>query len=277
MAGATYPAPITHVVGNTLSLSTTVAFFQIAPTVHQLLLFNPTEDWRIHLNPAIKDVNFYNASAALNSRFVKNGSTGSLLQDLTDKLSGTGTGTVLDSMQTDDFLYICLSDIVGGIHFTIKAANGTSSVIAATYWDGSAFAALTETDNTVNGGNQTWNKTGTITFTAPTDWASAHLGGPDGIVRNDNTLQSATPDADDRTDDPSSAFGFWIRFAVGTALDSDTEIEELMTVNKNSSRGYLRGDTEYNFSLDRRVVGCFEAVNTANSTTLEVTSVKTGQ
>lgn len=274
MAGPVYPAPLTKIIGTTLSLSTTVAFFQLGPYVHQFTLFNPTEDFRLHVNPKIMDVNFYNASGSSGSRFVKDGSTGSLLQDLTDKLSGTGTGTVLDAMQTGDFLYICFSDIVGGVHFNIKAANGDASVIAATYWDGTAWAALTETDNTASGG-ATWAVDGSITFTAPTDWVSAHLGGPDGIVRNDNTLQSTV--ADVRVDDPSSKVGFWIRFAVGTALDADTEIEEIMGVNRNTSRGYFRGGKEYDFSVDRRVIDSFEAILASGTDTLEVTEFRTGQ
>lgn len=276
MAQATYPAPVLKIIGDTLALSTTAGFFQFLPKAYQFNLFCPTTAFRLSLCPAIKDVNFYDASASLGSRFVKNGSNSSLKNDLTDKASGTGTGTVLDSMQTDDFLYVCLSDVVGGVHFTIKSANGTSSTIQATYWDGSAWAALTEADNTDSGG-ATLAVTGSITFTAPTDWVRAILGGANGILRDDNSLRADVgPVIDVRYEDPSMAEGHWIRFAVGTALDSDTEVEELMSVNRGDSRGRFRSDTEISLSVDRRFVGNFEIVSASVTPTLEINSLITG-
>lgn len=272
MANATYPAPVLKIIETDHVLSTTVNYFQFFPKTVQLNLFCPSIAYRLALCPAILDINVYDASAAANSRFIKNGSTNSLKQDLTDKAAGTGTGTVLDSFTSSDFLYICTTDITGGFHINVKSANGTANTLIAEYWDGSAWAALTETDNTDTGASLAQD--GSVTWTAPTDAVSAHLGGPDGIVRNDNTLQSTV--ADIRVDDPSHQAGFWWRMSWDNGLDSDTEIEELMTVNKGDSRGKFRADTEANLSLDRRFVGNIEVLSASGTPTLEINELITG-
>ena len=268
MAQATYPAPLIEIIENDETLSTTVSYFQLAPRVTQLNLFCPAIAYRMQLCSAIKAVEFYDASAALGSRFIKDGSTNSLLMDLTDKNSGTGTGTVLDSATSSDFLYVCTDDIVGGFHINVKSANGTANTLQITYWDGSAWAALTETDNTDTGASLAVD--GSVTFTKPTDAVRTPLGGPNGILRDDNTLQSTV--ADVRVTDPSAQEGFWWRFNWDNGLDSDTEIEELMTVH-GVARGKFRADTESSISIDRRKVGNIEVLSASGTPILEINSL----
>ncbi len=271
MAQATYPAPVLKIIETDHALSTTVSYFQLFPKTYQLNLFCPSIAFRLALCPAIKDVNFFDASATADSRFIKTGSNSSLLNDLTDKDGGTGTGTVMDSMTSSDYLYVCTADIVGGFHINVKAVNGTANTLAIQYWDGTQWADLTETDNTDTGASLAQD--GSVTFTAPTDAVSAPLGGSAGIVLNDNSLRSAA--ADVRAQDPSMMTGFWWRFNWDNGLDSDTEIEELMTVNKGDSRGKFRADTEANLSLDRRFVGNIEVLSASVTPTLEINELIT--
>ena len=118
---ANYPAPLIRNEGDTLALQTTRStttagntYYAFLPNVHQVILYNPVEDWRLHLNPTIKDIIWYDASATADARFKIAGSTTTLLRDLTDSKSGTGSGTAWDSFTTSDFIYICTADIVAG-------------------------------------------------------------------------------------------------------------------------------------------------------------------
>ena len=130
-----YPTPVTKLFGETVALTSTVAYTAIPPQTHQMLLYNPSVDFRLHLNVPLIDINFYDASGVSGSRYVKDNGTLSLKQALTDKNSGTGSETVLDSLVVDDdFLYLCTPDIVGGFHINVKSANGTTNTIVAEYW-----------------------------------------------------------------------------------------------------------------------------------------------
>lgn len=359
MSNATHPAGLSRIQGETLSLSSTRASLGLLRHQHQLMLHNPIEDWRLHFNPALLDVVFYDASASANSRFIKEGSTAgaSLQHDLTDRDSGSGTGTVIDSMTTSDFLYLCFSDPIGGMRIVMKSVSsaGSNNTIAFSYFNGGAdfdagaWTGVTETDGTASG-SKTLGQTGDLTFTAPTDWVPAVLAK---ILANDNTnpvsvatgvlvndgsfgsgdttlavdtvdattifkngdvfaldselLQitavvsstsltvvrgvqgtSAASHNNDKelfrqraptsSNDVPGRSGFWCRLAVETAsLDSDTEIEEIWAINKDTNRGFFQAGVEYHFSIDRTRVGSFEAVTTANTDTLEVTHVKVVQ
>lgn len=284
---ANFPAPLIRNEGDTLSLQTTLStttagntFYQFLPNVHQVILYNPTEDWRLHFNPAITDIAWYDASATADARFKVAGSTTTLKRDLTDSDSGTGSGTAWDSFTTSDYIYICTADIVGGFWFNVKAANTTAGTIVVEYYDGSTtWASLTETDNTDTGASMAVD--GSVTWTAPTDANMASLGGPNGILQNDNTFVDLT-DATKRppANDPNcpGTRGFWWRISFTTGgFDSDTEIEEIHTINKDTRRGYYRAGVEYPFSLDRRAIGSMEALTTANTDTMQITSLRTRQ
>ena len=71
--------------------------------------------------------------------------------------------------------------------------------------------------------------------------------------------------------------GHWLRLSVSATLDSDVEIQSLMTRNPNTNRGYFRAGVEYSFSFDRREISGFEALVTANTDTLQITWVRTMQ
>ena len=205
------------------------------------------------------------------------GGTTTLKKDLTDRESGTGSGAVWDSFTTSDYIYVCTSDIVGGLHFTIKSANDQSNTIVVEYYDGSStWASLTETDNTDTGASMA--QTGSVTWTAPTDAVMTSLGGPNGVLQNDNTFVDLTdPTKLPPARDPncSAVDGFWWRISFTTAgFGTNTEIEQINTVNKNSSRGYFPAGVLHYFSIDRRHVGSIEAILAAGTDTLQVTHIR---
>lgn len=257
--GAVYPAGAVRIQGETLSLSTTLASLGGPRNAYQLTLYDPDVDFRLHLNPSILAIAYYDATNSAGARFEHGSGTGdSLIADLTDRDTSTGTGTAMDSGTTADFLYICTSDVVSGFRITIGSANDNTATIVATYRkNDDTWASLTETDGTASGGD-TLAQTGSITWTAPTDAKRAPLGGGSGIVT----------DAD-----APGVEGFWWRLAWDAALDSDTEIDEIWTLNKNTTRGYFRAGREYEISLDRRNVGAIEAILAAGTDTLEATWV----
>jgi len=257
MPPASYPAGAIATPGETLALSTTLASLGMPRNAYQALLYNPSADFRMHLNPAILAVVFYDVSNSAGARYERSSGSGvSLTQDLTDRDTATGTGTAMDAMATGDFLYVVTSDVVGGFRGVIGSANAELATIAASYRkNDDTWAALTETDGTSSGG-ASLAQTGSITWTAPTDAKRAILGGPSGIF----------------TDADAPAIeGFLWRFAFDIALGADVEIDELWTLNKNTSRGYFRAGIEYPISIDRRNVGALEAVLAAGTSTMELT------
>ena len=260
MGGLSYPAGVYSVPGETLALSTTLASLGIPPNAYQAILYSPGTDFRLHLNPAILGVRFYDVSNSAGARYEADSGSGvSLLHDLTDRDTATGTGTAMDAMATGDFLYICTSDIVGGFRIVIGSANAELATIAATYRkNDDTWAALTETDGTASGG-ASLAVPGSVTWTAPTDAKRTFLGGGSGIF----------------TDADAPAIeGFWWRIAFDIALGADVEIDEIWTLNKNTSRGYFRGGVEYPISLDRRNVGALEALTAAGTDTLQISWLK---
>lgn len=249
--GATYPSGAYAVRGETLALSSTLASLGAPPNAYQVILYNPGTDFRLHVNPAIKAAYFFDASAAKGSRFKAE------TQNLTDRDTGTGTGSDMNSMTASDFLYMCFSDIVAGFRGTIGNANGTGgATTSGTYSknDGT-FAALTVTDGMASA--TSFDQTGSVTWTVPTDWKRGLL----------------TDFGIARVDQPDVPYeeGFWMRLAVDITLGATVSITEAWALNRNTTRGYCRGGVEYALSLDRRIAGAFEAVLASGTDTLEVT------
>ena len=256
MAPAVYPAGAAKTPGETLALSTTLASLGIPKYAYQALLYNPTADFRMLLNPVILGVQFYDASNAAGARFENDGSSTTLLEDLIDRDTATGTGTAMDAMATGDFLYIWTSDVVSGFRVVIGSANAELATVAFTYRKtDNTWAGLTETDGTASGG-ASLAQTGSITWTAPTDALKVSLRS----IVTDNDALAIT--------------GYIWRMAFDIALGADVEIDELWTLNKNTDRGYFRAGKEYEVSLDRRNVGAIEAVLASGTSTMELTWVQ---
>ena len=238
MATAIFGSPIRRFQGETLGLTTTVASLGVVPNYQELMLYCATA-FRLHLNPKIRMILFYDISALA---YVN------LLINLTDRASATGSGTTLDAMQTTDILYVGCEAQFGGLRVDMTASvNANASVMDAEYWNGTTWADLTETDGTASGGKM-FAQSGAITWTMPTDWALTSVNGSPQL--------------------------YWMRIKVSAALSADVEIADVHTRNKDTSRGYNEAGMAYQFSLNLDKVGAFEAVLAAGSDTLDVTWVQ---
>ena len=243
---AVHPVGAVVVRGEQLALSTTVASLGIPPNCYQTRLYVPSTNFRLHVNPKILGACMYDASAAAGSRFI------AFTQNLTDRDTGTGTGSSLNSMATGDYIYVGFADTNGGLYVTVGNDNANGGVMAVTYYDGSAWSNITPTDNTT-----IFSASGTITWTAPTTWPTLPL---DQILTTETNVPS-TP-------------AKWVRISTNTAADSTTSLTELWTLNKDTNRVYCYMGQEYNISFDLRQVGAIEAILASGTDTMDVSWVR---
>lgn len=253
----------TKVTGETLATTTTAKTLSIDPQADQFILYQPTEDFRLSLNPALIDAVFFDATGASGAQYLQTGASASLAHDLRDRGIATGTGTLLDAATTSDFLYLCFSDPVSGIHLLIPSLNsgGTTTLAIKYRKTDDTWAALSITDATKATTTLDTNDK-SITWTAVTDWKRATLVGPTAIVDNATTRERSTRS------------GFWIQIAWDAALDADTEISDIWTVNQGTGYGYFRSGVEYNFTVDHSQVGAIEVDDTANTDTMQITWIR---
>lgn len=257
MGTPTYPSGLTRAEGETLSLTTALATLGIPSWAEQATIYVPSKDFRLAFNPRIEAVHFFDASESVGSRWKASSGDGPLVDVLQRRSEvfgvAVGTGTLLDSSTTSDFLYIVTSDVVGGFGVVMKSANGTASTtIVCTYRKtDDTWAALTESDGTASGGIAL-AQSGDITWTAPTD-------------AKRTTIASIDSDSD-----APSAVGYIWRIAWDEALDADTEIGSLWTINKGDDRMRRRLGVEYSVSFDKRKIGAIELILAADTDTAEI-------
>ena len=253
----------TKIQGETLSTSTTYATLGIKSTYDQFILYQPSTDFRLALNPALIGAVFFDSSASSGSQYNQNG--GDLVRNLADRNIANGTGTLLDSSTADtDFLYLCFSAPVRGTRVVIGSANATASTVLKGEYrknDGT-WADLSVTDGTIGSG-KTLVTTGDVTWTAVTDWKRAQLIGPHGIISNDVTGELG------------ATTGFWMRYSWDTVLTADVEIDEIWAINQDTNYGYFRAGVEYTFSPDRSQIGAIEVDLASGTDTMQITWIRT--
>jgi len=169
MTRAIYPAGVTTVKGEQVSLTTTYATVGIPGyETKQALVYVPSTDFRMGINPAITEIWFYDNSQTGAAKWVNLKTSG---RDLTDRTT-TGSGTTLDSLTVDDRLLICFSDTVGGFYVDMTASVNTTAnrVMQCQYNVASVWTALTELDGTIVATAKSLGQDGAVTFTAPTTW-----------------------------------------------------------------------------------------------------------
>ena len=273
MGGASYPAGAVNLYGETLEVSTILASLGM-PGIEtkQAIIYNPNYDFRMHINPALIAALFYDTSNDAGARYERAGTSSSLRTDLTNR-SVTGSGTAMDAMATGDRLYICLSDIVGGLHIDMTSSvNTNASLMTVKYWAGS-WTSISVADGTDIYGSTSLARDGDLTWTVPTDWMPAHLGGNnfDGGVKGMSITDKDAP----------GTSGFWLQIYFSAALSADVEIANIWTLNKNTHRGYFHSGVEYPISFDARVTGAIEAIvdgdkiEKGEKDTMEITWIRT--
>ncbi len=174
MAGPVFPSGLHNVYGEQLALTTTAASLGM-PGIEtkQALVYVPSTDFRMSVNPAVLAIWFYDNTQTGVAKWVNLKTDGI---DLTDRTS-TGSGTALDAITVDDRLLICFSDVVGGFRVDMTASvNDTASrVMVGEYPLVAAWTGLSVTDGTIVATAKSLAQDGSVTFTAPTDWRSNHF------------------------------------------------------------------------------------------------------
>ncbi|KKK89986.1 hypothetical protein LCGC14_2727640, partial [marine sediment metagenome] len=107
-SGATYPAGVKSLYGETLALTSSLASLGTpGDEAKQVIVFSPSEDFRLHVNPKMLSAYVYDDSASGASKWINK----TII--LKDRAS-VGTGTSLDSLPTKDRLFLCFSEVTGG-------------------------------------------------------------------------------------------------------------------------------------------------------------------
>ncbi len=150
------------------------------------------------------------------------------LSDVSDGLqSGTAAQVELDShpaVQDKGFIYVCTSKPIGGLDVDMDGShvNATASVMTVRFWNGSSWTDITDTDGTANTGD-TFGKDGEITWTTPTTHVKTNL-----FITGDALLKNwENNHANKRL---LNRFGYWYRIEVSVALDSDTIVDQILSM-----------------------------------------------
>ena len=253
--GASYPAGVTSIHGETLSLSSTLASLGM-PGIEtkQAIIYNPSNDYRLHINPAIKAIWFYDNSQTGTAKWV-NLKTGG--RDLTDR-TDTGSGTVLDTITVDDRLLICFADVVAGFYVDMTASVNSVAdrVMQCTYPVVAVWTALTETDGTIVATAKSLGQDGAVTFTAPTNWGGSRFGSHYGA---DLAIDDVDTGIDIGTDPGATGVDVVMDADPSTAILAGDYIicgTEVMYVNSSSATGNI-------VNVIRGVLGSTAAAHTA--------------
>ena len=209
-------------------------------------LFEPQAAMRLVLSPRIELGYFYDASAAVGSRWKD------LASRITNRHVAGDTSTILDAMQTGDFIYLgCKVPFLGfWVDMDASAINGNTATLAMAYSKSdSTFASGTiSSDGTVTS-SATLAKDGLVVITVPTDWMQFKLS----AILSDLSA-------------PSREL-YWLRFSVSAALSADIEMEGIAALQSPVSVGaYLKANVEYTMGLGDEV-GSLEVLAQADAAT----------
>ena len=230
------------------------------------ILFEPAAAARMHLTPRIVAAYFYDASRALGSRWLD------LIDDASKALINRhvagDTGTVLDAMQTADFIYIAAEATYGGIFVDMDASsiNANNVSVSFDYSRQGDFTSQALTDGTDSTG--TLRQDGTISLDAvPTDWVARRL---DALLPSDDLPSKLATNP-----------LFWGRLSVSGALGGDTEIEQLVLVHadqgdstNDGGAGFFKATTEYTIDLSPDVGGLEWIAQGGAATTVNLTWIR---
>ena len=234
MGIGTYPAYIGNsrllsaAAGGT-ALSTTTAFIAIPPGINNVQLvprnYTTAVVVEVSLNPFLSVIKTLDAlgTAPVNySEAAQDGDAATLV-----------TLSSLPTLANGGAVYIGADDLFSGLQATIVNGSGGAGAMAVHYWNGTAWADITPTDNTTN-----LNASGSVTWTVPTAWVAT-------------TLVSAL----NRIWTPLGREQFWVRLTTSAAYDATTTLSSLYARNRHASQMELVTGQVYETAINRPLNG----------------------
>ena len=180
----------------------------------------------------------------------------------------TATHVDLSSLSTlanGDAVYIGAATPFRGVDVDVDGANGNSSVLTASYWNGSAWVDTSDTDGTISSG-KTMGQDGTITWSVPSAWSAGSL---NNILQNLAGGGSSTAAA-------APQYGyqdlFWVRLEVGAALDSAVTLDSIHALAGSTAYAELTaGDDVVELAANYGEFGAVELTVTTGTVNTVVT------
>lgn len=183
----------------------------------------------------------------------------------------TATHVDLSSLSTlanGDAVFIGATTPFRGIDVDVDGANGNSSVLTASYWNGSAWTDTSDTDGTISSG-KTMGQDGAITWSVPSAWSAGSL---NNILKNldsgTSNFQSTVADA------PQYGYQdlFWVRLEVGAALDSAVTLDSIHALAGSTAYAELTaGDDVIELAANYGEFGAVELTVTTGTVNTVVT------
>lgn len=142
--------------------------------------------------------------------------------------------SLLGTLANGDALYVGSHVPFGGVYIDVDGANGNANDLTVSYWNGVAWTAISETDNTDTGAALAVD--GTVTWTVPSDWITAELRrvasaiGAAPVVVHQGARPAMVPELDTLGEKL-----FWTRWEWSAAMDSATTLDSMIGLSRHSA------------------------------------------
>lgn len=256
IAGGLGEGRVASTAGGGTALSTTATFIRLPLGTQTIQLtprnFSTAVVAKFHTNPWLTILKTTDAMATVPTDYSKAG------QDL----SAAAAGVVLSSLDTlanGDFVLIGATIPFRGVLVDVNATNSTPSVLAVSYWNGTAWTNITPTDGTDSPAGTTLGVDGNVTWTVPTDWQHAKLSAiypsaPNFVLRDFSM--------------------YWTRWSVSVALDASVTLDRMLAMNRESARySEILSGQVFEEHIQHGVpngIGCLEALTDAGTANMIV-------
>lgn len=153
-----------------VALSTTAAYIPIPKGTNHLFAtgrnYSTAVVARVGLCPWLAVFKTQDGGATAPTEYSTEAQDGSTATSIT--LSSQGTAA------QGDFLYVGAHMPFRGVTIDVDGANGNASTLTVKYWNGTAWADISATDNT-SAATASLGQDGTVTWTVPTAWTPTSL------------------------------------------------------------------------------------------------------
>mgnify|MGYP001608736419 CR=1 FL=1 len=271
MAQETYEAPYGELRGAGTSagtaLTTTAGFIPIPKGSHHLFMtprnFATAVVARLAMNPwlvVLKTQDNLVTPPVDYSELAQDGDAATDV-DLSD----------LSTLALGDFLLVGSHLPFRGVSIDVDGANANAALLTVSYWNGSAWAAISETDGTETGGTTTLAADGTVTWTIPAGplWKAESL--RDIFARVGPAVLDAVYNAPSMAQYASERM-YWTRWEVDAALDAATTLNSMYAMNRSTAYFELLPSQAWSERVHRGFGGdgCIEALTDAGTGNLIV-------